>query len=421
MPPVARSWLRCTGCERTLPLGELYRCPECGAELSLEYDFDEVRERTDFLQRWSERRPFWQRFAPVLPQDDLGRAITLGEGNTPLVRSSRFAETYGLERLFFKLESTNPTGSFKDRQIAVAISKANEWGRRRFGTASSGNVGVALAAYAARAGFESFVWVAEGTAAAKLQQIQVYGAQMFLLPDPETVGVRSYFETYLGMRAYCVERGMVPMISARPVNPYMVEGAKTIAYEVAAELAGPPDVFFAPVGGGGMLAGTWKGFMELRTLGLADSLPQMWGAQRGGYFAPIDELDDDERDWSDHYRPLDGRWAWNSIQASRGRLLHIDRAEILHAQAELARLEGLFAEPQGAYAAAGLIKAATTGMIPPGASVVCVITGAGLKDMAAAAAIVDSTRDARAPIRVTSLSDTPNLDELEADQTHHTP
>jgi threonine synthase len=418
---VARSWLACVACGQKVPLGELYRCPGCGDELSLEYDFDHVRERTDFLRHWTERRPFWQRFAPVLPQDDLDRAITLGEGNTPLVRSARFAETYGLERLYFKLESTNPTGSFKDRQLAVAISKANEWGRRRFGTASSGNVGVALAAYAARAGFEAHVWVSEATAAAKLQQIRVYGAQLFLLPDPETAGVRSYFETYLGMQAYCVERGMVPMISARPVNPYMVEGAKTIAYEVAADLAGPPSVFFAPVGGGGMLAGAWKGFLELRALGLVGSLPEMWGAQRGGYFAPIDELDDGDRDWSDHYQPLDGRWAWRSIQASRGRLFHIDRAEILHAQTELARLEGLFAEPQGAYAAAGLIKAAAKALIPPGASVVCVITGAGLKDMAAAAAIVDATRDGKVPLRVASLSDTPSLDGREAGQTHHPP
>ena len=404
---MARAWLACIDCERTQPLGEVYRCPACGGELSIEYDLDDVRVRGEFGRRWAKERSFWERFAPMLPQTDLDRVITLGEGNTPLVRAHRFAAAYGLERLHFKLESSNPTGSFKDRQVAVAMSKANEWGRRRFGTASSGNVGVALAAYAARAGFESYVWASEATAASKLQQIQVYGAQLFLLPDPETAGVRSYFETYMGMGDYCSERGMVPMVSARPVNPYMVEGAKTIAYEVAAEVDEPAEIVFAPVGGGGMLAGAWKGFRELHALGLVETPPQMWGAQRGGYFAPINLLDDRTRDWSDSYQPLDGRWAWQSIETSGGQLLSVDRGEILHAQAELARLEGLFAEPQGAYAVAGLIRAASEQRLPRDASVVCVITGAGLKDMAAAAAITATSPACKVPIRTSSLSATP--------------
>jgi threonine synthase len=404
---VVRAWLECVSCGATQPAVEHYRCPACGGELSLEYDLSWVRANTDFTRRWTERRPFWQRFAPVLPQEDLARAISLGEGNTPLVRAGRFATELGIGRLYFKLESTNPTGSFKDRQVAVAISKANEWGRTRFGTASSGNVGVSLAAYAARVGFSSYVWVSQGTAASKRQQIQVYGAHVFLLPDPEQGGLQSYFETYLGMRSFCVDHGMVPMVSARPVNPYMVEGAKTIAYEVAADLDGPPDLFFAPVGGGGMLAGAWKGFRELQGLGLTERLPVVWGAQRGGYFAPIDRLEDPVCDWSGHYRPLDGVWAWSSIQASKGRLLRIERPEILQAQAELARLEGIFAEPQGVYAVAGLMRAAREGLLPTDAVIVCVVTGAGLKDMAAAAVIAGPDYGRPAPVAVASLAETP--------------
>jgi threonine synthase len=404
---MARVWLACVACGAEHPASEVYRCPACEGELMIRYDLEHVRRRTSFARRWTERRAFWDRFAPVLPQEDLDRAITLGEGNTPLVRSRRFASAYGLERLHFKLESTNPTGSFKDRQIAVAISKAHEWGRRRFGTASSGNVGVALSAYAARAGFDAFVWVSEGTATSKKQQIQVYGAQVFLLPDPEIGGVQRYFASYLGMRSYCVAHGLVPMVSARPVNPYMVEGAKTIAYEVVSDLGMVPEVFFAPVGGGGMLAGAWKGFNEMRDLGLTEGRPVMWGSQRGGYFAPIDKLDDPGYDWSDYYRPLDGAWAWESIRESEGHLVHIERDDILHAQAELAALEGIFAEPQGVYAVAGLIQAVRAGRLPRDATVVCIVTGTGLKDMAAAAAITAPDRGRPSPIRVDSLEETP--------------
>ena len=399
--------MACVSCGATQSLGELYRCPQCDGELSLEYDLDHVRTRTDFLRRWTEHRPFWQRFAPVLPQEDPTRVITLGEGNTPLVRAGRFAEAYGLDRVFFKIESMNPTGSFKDRQVAVAMSKAREWGRDRFGTASSGNVGVALAAYAARGGHAAYVWVSEGTPSSKRQQIEVYGAQVYLLPDPEAGGVKSYFATYLGMREFCVKHGLVPMVSARPVNPYMVEGAKTVAYEVVADLGAAPDVFFGPVGGGGMLAGAWKGFREVYELGLADGLPVLWGAQRGGYFAPIDRLEDASCDWSEHYRPLDGVWAWASIQASQGQLVHIERPEILHAQAQLARLEGIFAEPHGAYAVAGLIQAAQAGRLRADSTIVCVVTGAGLKDMSAAATISTPAFGRPGPVTVASLEETP--------------
>lgn len=400
-----RVWMACQSCGASHALGEQYRCPDCSGELSIEYDFERVRS-SGFLDSWREPRPFWTRFKEVLPQEDLGKTITIGEGNTPLIRSKRFADMLGLDNLHFKLESTNPTGSFKDRQVTVAISKANEWGRRRFGTASSGNVGVALSAYAARAGFEAHVWVSEGTAASKVQQIQIYGAQVYLLPNPEEGSVKEYFDTYLGMREYCVERGMVPMISARPVNPYMVEGSKTISYEVAAALDEAPDLFFGPVGGGGMLGGAWKGFRELQEMGVSKRAPRMWGAQRGEYYAPIDKLDDPDSDWSQHYRPLDGRWAWSSIQASGGGLEFISKTDILNAQAELAALEGIFAEPQGAYAAAGLINAARAGKVRRDASIVCVITGMGLKDMQAAATISTTFSNRKPFVRVTSLADT---------------
>lgn len=401
-----RAWFACQSCGERHRLAELYCCPDCDGEISVEYDFDWIRTNTNFMDRWHQNQPFWSRFSDILPQDDLESIVTLGEGNTPLVKSRRFAERFGIENLYFKLESTNPTGSFKDRQMTVAISKANEWGKTNFGTASSGNVGVALSAYSARAGFKANVWVSEGTAASKIQQIQVYGAQVYLLPNPEEGSVKDYFVTYLGMQDFCIEHGMVPMISARPVNPYMVEGSKTISYEVVASLGKVPDALFGPVGGGGMLGGVWKGFKELRALGITDNMPHLWGSQRGDYFAPIDKLKDPAHDWSESYRPLDGEWAWDSIMESNGELRFITKQDILDAQAELAVLEGIFAEPQGAYATAGLIKAATEGALAHDACIVCVVTGMGLKDMAAATIISETYPNRKPLVRVPSLRDT---------------
>ncbi|HLR46345.1 MAG TPA: pyridoxal-phosphate dependent enzyme, partial [Deinococcales bacterium] len=356
-----KAWFACVDCSRTHDLQELYRCPDCSGELAIDFDLDRVKDATKFLDSWHTPRPFWDRFGAVLPLSDRREAVTAGEGNTPLVRSGRFAEKYGLSNLHFKLESANPTGSFKDRQVTVALSQARTWGRTAFATVSSGNVGVALSAYTARAGGDAYVWVAEGTAESKVLQIQVYGAQVFLLPDPGEQSARDYFATYLGLQDFCAEHGLVPMISARPVNPYMVEGSKTISYELAAELGRTPDIVFGPVGGGGMLGGVWKGFTEMRQLGLSRDVPQLWAGQPGGHHAPIDRLTDPACDWSEHYRPLDGAWAWQSIRESGGRRHEVSDADILHAQAELAALDGIFAEPQGAYAAAALIKAAQAG------------------------------------------------------------
>lgn len=380
-------WFQCVNCKETFELGEFYVCPTCQGELSIEYDFDSLKNDPKVLSDLGAIQPFWQRFAAVLPQTDKNKTVTLGEGNTPLIRADRLAHELGISELYLKLETTNPTGSFKDRQVAVAISKAAEWGRPVFATASSGNVGIALSAYAARTGGTAYVWVSKGTAQSKIDQIQVYGAQLFLLPDPEKGSVEEYFRTYLDMREYSTARNMVPMISARRVNPYMVEGSKTISYEILSQLGKTPEVVFGPIGGGGMLGGVWKGFVELQRLGLADTVPQMWGAQREEYFAPINKLANPVYDWSSYYRPLDGEWAWEAIQNSNGQLRHITPAEILDAQYRLASLEGVFAEPQGAYATAGLIKAAKAGALPNSGPVVSVITGIGLKDMAATSKI----------------------------------
>ena len=400
------AWLACTACGRRLACGPDFACPACGGELALGFDLAACRDA--FARSWAGPGGMWKRFGAVLPPCPAEAVVTLGEGGTPLVRSERLAARLGLKRLWFKLEGCNPTGSFKDRQMTVAMSLGRAWGRRRYATVSSGNVGVALSAYCARAGCEALVWAAEDTAAAKLRQITVYGAQLYLAPAPTAATMDAYFALYTGLRDFAARHGLVAMISARPVNPYMVEGSKTIAFEIAAELGGVPDEVFCCVGGGGCLGGVHKGFVELVGLGQAGTVPRIHGGQRADHgHAPIDRLD--QPPWRDggFYRPLDGAWAWQAIRASNGRLHRLDAAEITRAQALLATEEGIFAEPQGAYAAAALLQAVAAGAVAPEAAVVCVVTGAGLKDMQAVERFADIGIAPRAPIRVQGLDDAP--------------
>jgi len=380
-----RVWFVCEGCGREEPAAERYRCPSCGGELALRYDYATLRRSGAFAARWKEAGSLWRRFGSLLPLEDEARIVSLEEGSTPLVRSDRLAVRLGVKALHFKLESCNPTGSFKDRQISVAMSKARELGRDRFGTASSGNVGVALSAYAARAGARATVWVSSSVAAAKRQQIQVYGARLFLTPENTPENMAANYAFYTGMQAFCLARGMVPMVTARAVNPYAIEGAKTVSFEVVASLGQVPDRYFAPVGGGGLFGSSWKGFRELTQLGLAERIPVMEGTQMLKGHVPVDRLDDPAYDSPTYYRPLDGRWAWQAMQATGGCLRLADPEAIRAAQADLARQEGIFAEPQGITAYAGLLQAWREGALRADDVVACVITGIGLKDMAAAA------------------------------------
>jgi threonine synthase len=395
--------LRCIACDHAFPADEHYRCARCGGELDVQYDLDRLRADRAFHDSWTTHAPIASCFAPLLPLANPAAAISIGEGHTPLIRSHRLAARLGLRDLYFKLESNNPTGSFKDRQVAIGLSKALEWGRTRFATVSSGNVGVALSAYAARAGARAYVWVSHETPAAKLRQIQAYGAQLFILPSPAERGPDAYFGAIRDLGAWCLPNGLVPMASARPVNPYMVEGGKTVAYEIALALGRAPDLLVTPAGGGGLVGGVFKGFRELHALGLAGLPPVLLAAQRQAYFAPIDDIDN-PRYRTGYYIPLDGRWAWESILHSHGTLRHVGDDAIRAAQLLLAELEGIFAEPHGAYAAAALVAAARDRALDPDALTVCIISGHGLNDMEAAEAMIAGTT-CPAPMEVASLEE----------------
>ncbi|MDE0303815.1 MAG: pyridoxal-phosphate dependent enzyme [Albidovulum sp.] len=412
--------LECLDCRQVMPLAEHYNCPECAGELKLSYEYAAIRRRGEFARNWRSSESIFSRFGELLPHASASSAITLGEGNTPLIRAGNLENRLSPRELYLKLECCNPTGSFKDRQVSVGITVARSFGRRRFAVTSSGNVGNSLAAYAARSGTSAYVWVSQNTPAAKRRQIDVYGSRVFEIEsghrrDDEDAFDNSYEIAVRALPSFCRRNRLVPMTSARPVNPFMVEGAKTIAYEICADLGCCPDVVAAPVGGGGLVGGLSEGFRDLREIGLTDRVPRIVAGQPLDYFAGIDKVDDPDCKGA---RPLDANWAVESIRNSGGNLHRLARSEILAAQAELAATEGIFAEPRGAYALAALAAEAGTGRIGNGTVAVVIVSGTGLKDMAAAAEFA-TRHNLVSSSKVSSIWDSKLDPELETRKSHH--
>ncbi len=323
------------------------------------------------------------RYRELLPVPMDARPVTLGEGGTPLIELERLPERAGLEwvRVFLKFEGANPTGSFKDRGMTVAVTLARLAGARRVVVASTGNTAASAAAYAARAGMECLVVLPRGKVArGKLAQALLHGARV--------LEVDGYFDDALELvMTRLVAEGYYPLNS---FNPWRLEGQKTLAYEVVDQLGEAPDYVVVPVGNAGNIAAIWKGFRELHEAGLVDKLPRMVGVQAEGA-APLAEA------WRRKIRgivPVDspktvasairiGRpvnWpkALRAVEESRGFFVTVSDEEILAAQQALARLEGVGVEPASAAAVAALPKLA--GLVEEGATVVVVATGHALKD-----------------------------------------
>ena len=401
--------MECLDCRRAFALAEHYSCPECGGELKLQYDHHAIRSRGEFARRWRDSGSIHTRFSELLPISCPDSVVSMGEGGTPLVRARNLSRELGLGDLFLKLECCNPTGSFKDRQVSVGISVARQFGQKKFAAISSGNVGNALAAYSARSGTRAHVWVATSTEESKRLQIGMYDPCLFEIETNlcDNAYDNAYEVAVRAFPAYCERHRLVPMTSARSVNPFMVEGGKTIAYEICAELGRSPDVIAVPVGGGGLVGGLGEGFQDLLEIGLIDRVPRVLAGQRSDYFAAIDEVG---APGCAGARPLDAEWAASTIRKSGGALHRLSPEEILAAQADLAGREGVFAEPRGAFAYAALAAESRSGGLERGSVAVAIVSGAGLKDMSAAAMLYAQHRK-RSPQVVSSIWDS-NLDRV---------
>jgi threonine synthase len=315
-----------------------------------------------------------ERYAAHLPVTPRTPRITLGEGSTPLVRSSRIGPALGLDQLYFKYEGLNPSGSFKDRGMALATAKAIEAGAVTLLCASTGNTSASASAYAARCGLRAVVVVpAGGVAAGKLAQALAYGATLVI--------VKGSFDRALKLVRQVADEPAVALVNS--VNPYRIEGQKTAAFEIVEQLGRAPAQLFIPVGNAGNITAYWRGFRELASRTGA-SLPTLHGAQARGA-APLVRGRPVARPQTVASAIRIGNPAsWSSAIAARdesgGTIEAVTDDEIMVAHRRLAREEGLLVEPASAAAVALLLKRPAARNLATDQPVVCVLTGHGLKD-----------------------------------------
>ncbi|MEL6439933.1 MAG: threonine synthase [Cyanobacteria bacterium J06621_8] len=313
-------------------------------------------------------------YSAFLPVSDATPVVTLLEGNTPLIPAPAIASLIGRGvNVHVKYDGLNPTGSFKDRGMTMAISKAKEDGAKAVICASTGNTSAAAAAYARRAGMKAFVIIPDGyVALGKLAQALLYGA--------EVIAINGNFDDALSIVRQIAENYPVTLVNS--VNPYRLQGQKTAAFEVVDVLGDAPDWLCIPVGNAGNISAYWMGFCEYRQAGKSSRLPKMMGFQAAGS-APLVQgtpvTDPDTLATAIRIgNPANWQKAIGVQEASGGTFNAVTDAEILEAYRILAAEEGVFCEPASAASVAGLLKVKE--QVPDNASVVCVLTGNGLKD-----------------------------------------
>jgi len=316
------------------------------------------------------------RYRDRLPVHDDTRIISLGEGNTPLIRLHNIPNLIGKDvDIYVKYEGLNPTGSFKDRGMTMAVTKAVEDGSKAIICASTGNTSAAAAAYAARAGITAFVLIPEGKIAlGKLAQAMMHGAVVLQINGNFDVGMQLVKE--VGDDA--------PVTIVNSINPFRLQGQKTAAFEIVEELGGAPDYHCIPVGNAGNITAHWMGYSEYHEHGIVNSRPKMVGYQASGS-APFmrGEMVDDPETVATAIRighPQSWDKAWKVKEESMGWFDECNDDVILKTQKMLALHEGVFCEPASATSLAGAIMDIESGKIPEGSKIVCTLTGHGLKD-----------------------------------------
>ncbi|MCK4175931.1 threonine synthase [Aciditerrimonas ferrireducens] len=387
--------LRCRECGRSYPAEALHVCDFCFGPLEVAYDYERLAAAVSKEAIAAGPASMW-RYRPLLPVDD-PNPIDLGAGWTPLVRADRLAAELGLRELWIKNDTANPTGSFKDRVVSVALTKARQLGFKVAACASTGNLANSVAAHAARAGMASVVFIPEDLERAKVVTTAVYGGTV--------VAVRG---TYDDVNRLCAE-----LTSERPdwafvnvnVRTYYAEGSKTLAFEVAEQLGWQaPDHVVVPVASGSQLTKVRKGFAELHQVGLLPEPPavRVSGAQAAGC-SPVAQAFADGTDAIRPVRPqtiakslaignpADGWYALRAVRETGGALAAVSDEEVLEGIRLLARTEGIFAETAGGVTIASLVRLVQQGVVRPDERVVCFVTGHGLKTVEALTGVVGPT------------------------------
>lgn len=371
--------LVCVHCAATYaPDQIIYTCERCGHLLAVEYDLDDIAVSRD---EWNRRPLSVWRYREILPVR--GDPVTLQEGGTPLYHLKEIGKELGIPELYAKHEGMNPTGSFKDRGMTVGVSMARQLGMTSVACASTGNTSASLAAYAAKARIPCVVLLPAGKVAlGKVAQALMHGARV--------ISIRGNFDRALEMvHELCISHGLYLLNS---VNPYRLEGQKTIGFEAIDQLGCVPDRIVLPVGNAGNISAIYKGLRELEALELIDRLPMMTGIQAAGSQPVVraikeclDELipEPEPETVATAIRigaPVNAEKALVAIRATDGTAAAVTDDEILCMQRDLATMEGIGVEPASAASVAGVRKLAEEGSIDKDERIVCVVTGHLLKD-----------------------------------------
>tara|TARA_B100001013_G_scaffold320929_1_gene230612 strand:- start:140 stop:1198 length:1059 start_codon:yes stop_codon:yes gene_type:complete len=316
-----------------------------------------------------------EKYREYLPVTESTPMVTLGEGDTPLLKANKIGSVVGCDNVYFKLESNNPTGSFKDRGMVLAVAKAMEEGVHRLICASTGNTSASAAAYGARFGLPTTVIIPSGRIArGKLVQALAYGARI--------IAVKGNFDDSLKIVRSLGENTAVKLVNS--VNPHRIQGQKTASFEIVEAMNGAPNYVFLPVGNAGNISAYWLGFQESNRFGWSTSLPKMMGFQ-AEQSAPIvnNKPVPNPQTIATAIR-VGNPASWDSAIKARdesgGVIDQVSDEEIVEAYRFMAIEEGIFCEPASAATIAGLFKLASQGLKLKSKNVVCVITGAGLKD-----------------------------------------
>ena len=367
--------LKCIKCKKEYPEEVRYTC-DCEGLLEVRYDFDKIK----FNLKKARRRPIgvW-RYKELLPAEE---KVSLQEGGTPLYECKTLGRELDI-KLCVKNEGANPTGSFKDRGMTVGVSKAVAFGSRILACASTGNTSASLAAYSARAGLVCIVLIPGGKIAyGKLAQALIHGAKV--------IEISGSFDDAMAMVMDMCDKYKIYLLNS--INPYRLEGQKTLGYEIYDQLNYVPDRIILPVGNAGNISAIWKGLNEFHKLDIIDKLPKMCGIQAEGskpvadlFKKHLSELIPEKHPETIASairigNPISWQKAIKAIYDSKGLCESVTDDEILDAQKLLSRKEGIFVEPASAASIAGLIKLVDNGEIEKDEEIVCVTTGHGLKD-----------------------------------------
>lgn len=375
---------KCVKCGKEYPAVPNLTTCACGGILDIQYDYAAIRR--DFSPRELEQNTDWSmwRYRPFLPVEETTAPPPLRVGWSPLYEAGRLAKELGLKKLYVKDDGLNPTASLKDRASAMAVAKAKEAGAHTIACSSTGNAASSLAGNAAAAGFETYIFVPSRAPKGKVAQLRIFGATVISVDG-------SYEDTFELSKAAIDRWGWYNRNAA--INPYLSEGKKTVTLEIMEQLHWQvPDFIALSVGDGCTIAGAWKGLKDLHSAGFIDRLPRLIAVQAEGC-CPLNRAIQTGKPWEPMEEntladsiavgvPRNPDKALNAIRESNGVVVNVSDDEILAAMRLLGRTQGVFGEPAGVTGTAGVKKALELGLISPDSTVVSIVTGNGLKDVA---------------------------------------